>query len=183
MAPKKNRRRYKRLALKTPIIWKRIGNKVYKSCDAILLDVRNITPSGLFLKTPLKPKKGTGIELAIKNSNQNDLITIKGKVVWKASKKSHPYLYPGVGIKFIDMTPETYKKIKIFINHKLKNYEDAKKLKNMYADLKDMASSLVELEEKHSTASHFRKVIDNAIAEIDEVAHILDREIEEVKNL
>jgi hypothetical protein len=41
----------------------------------------------------------------------------------------------------------------------------------------------VELEECHPTAEHFRKVIDRAVAELDAVAHILDFEINELKNL
>ena len=46
-----------------------------------------------------------------------------------------------------------------------------------------MAARLVEVEECHPTAEHFRKVIERAVEELDTVAHILDFEINELKNL
>jgi len=64
-----------------------------------------------------------------------------------------------------------------------KNLKEARELKKIYLKLKNMAARLVELEECHPTAEHFRKVIDRAIGELDAVAHILDFEINELKNL
>ena len=46
-----------------------------------------------------------------------------------------------------------------------------------------MAARLVEVEECHPTAEHFRKVINTAIIELDAAAHILDYEINELKTL
>lgn len=67
-------------------------------------------------------------------------------------------------------------------NNKIESdgYKDAKELKEMYLKLKEMAARLVELEESHTHAKHFRKVVDNAILEIDQVAHLLDREVGKV---
>jgi len=177
------RRRYKRLAIKMPIIWRREGYKKQNRAEAYLLNVQNITTSGLFLKTRLRPKKGAYINLLLNLNKKPNLIELKGKVVWTAKKKEQPYLYPGIGIEFVNMTQGDYKKLSTFIKNKLINFRDAQKLKSMYTNLKNMASNLVELEERHSSATHFRKVLDNAIGEIDEVAHILDREISEIKKM
>ena len=56
-------------------------------------------------------------------------------------------------------------------------------LKRLYLQLKEMSARLLELEECHPTAEHFRKVISNAIFELDAAAHILDYEINELKHL
>lgn len=49
--------------------------------------------------------------------------------------------------------------------------------------MKQMAARLIEVEECHPTAEHFRRVIDRAVEELDAVAHILDFEINELKTL
>ena len=180
---KKDRRKHKRIAIKMPVHWRRVGRKADNIADAFLLDVKNITPSGLYLKTTVRPKKGSFIEIAFKPNRGSKEIYIKGRVMWIASKKKHPYLYPGIGVKFFDISGKDYRQLNDIIKHKLINYKDAKKLKDMYSKLKEMASNLVELEERHLSATHFKNVLDNAIAEIDDVAHMLDREINEVKNL
>lgn len=59
-------------------------------------------------------------------------------------------------------------------------YKEAKELKEMYLRLKEMAARLVELEELHPKARHFRGIIDHAISEMDNVAHLIDQEVGEV---
>lgn len=177
------RRKYKRIAIKMPISWKSEEHKRASPADAFLFDIRNITPSGIFVKTNLRLKNNSRVELALNLNKKSPPIALKGKVIWVAKKKEHPYLYPGIGIKFEGMPRPEYKKLNIFIKNKLANFRDARKLKNIYLRLKNMASDLVELEERHSSAIHFKKVIDNAISEIDDVAHILDREIDEIKKM
>ena len=177
------RRHRKRFPIHLPIKWKKSGSSSDNISEAFLLDAKNIASSGLFLRTQIKPKKGSYIELILDPNNGSKPFTLRGRVAWVASKKKHPYLYPGLGIKFLVMSHSTYRQFSNFIKYKVANYNDAKKLKDMYQRLKDMASSLVELEEKHLSATHFKKVIDNAISEIDNVAHMLDKEINEVRNL
>ena len=179
----KEKRKYKRLAIKMPAIWEREGYKKRNLADAFLFDTRNITTAGLFLKTPLRPKKGSGINLTLNLNKISKPIKLKGKVRWVAKKREHPYLYPGIGIEFEDIPRKEYKRLNTFIKNKLGNFRDARELKDMYITLKNMASRLVELEERHSSATHFKKVLDNAISEIDDVAHILDREINEIKKM
>lgn len=176
----KERRRYKRLAIKIPVMWGQEGYKKLNLADAFLF---NITRDGLFLKTNLRLKRGTRIDLKLNLNKEPKPIRLKGKIVWIAKKRKHPYLYPGIGIKFEYLPRKEHKELNAFMKNKLNNFRDAHELKNMYIELKNMASRLVELEERHSTATHFKKVINNAISEIDDVAHILDREINEVKRM
>ena len=131
----------------------------------------------------MRPKKGSRIELVLTLKRKSKPVKLKGKVVWIAKKSEHLHLYPGIGIEFKNIPQKEYKKLGVFMKNKLDNFRDARELKNMYIKLKDMASRLVELEERHSSATRFKKVLDNAISEIDEVAHILDREISEIKKM
>ena len=179
----KERRRAKRLAIKMPVSWRQVGHKKQNIANAFLFDICNLTTSGLFLKTPIRAKKGSRIELELNLNQIPRPIILKGEVIWIANKKKQPRFYPGIGIKFENIPRDEFRKLNIFMKNKISNFRDARKLKNMYIKLKDMASRLVELEERHPTATHFKKVLDSAISEIDEVAHILDREINEVKKM
>ena len=177
------RRRDKRIGIKIPIKWKSERHITQNFANAFLFDTYNITRGGLFLKTTLRPKKGSRVELELKIPKTPKPLKLKGRVRWIAKKRRHPYLYPGIGIAFEKVPREDYKKLNIFLRNKFNNFRDATELKNMYIELKDMASRLVELEEKHASAIHFKKVVDNAINEIDDVAHILDKEINEIKEM
>jgi hypothetical protein len=46
-----------------------------------------------------------------------------------------------------------------------------------------MEARLYELERSHMQAEYFRKVIEHAIAQIDNIAHLIDKEVWEVKSL
>jgi len=179
----KERRRSRRLAIKMPISWHREGHKGRNISNGFLFDAQNITTSGLFLKTGQRPKKGSHIELKLDINKGTRPIKLKGRVIWIARKKEHSYRYPGVGIKYENIPEAEHKRLKAFIKNKIGNFRDANELKNMYIRLKEMASRLVELEERHSTAIHFKKAIEYAISEIDNIAHILDREIDEIKKM
>ncbi len=179
----KERRRHKRIAIKTPVKWKSGRHIKERLADAFFLNTRNIAQAGLFLKTTLRPKRGSHIELELITRKRSKPIKLKGKVVWVAKKRSQLHLYPGIGIEFKETSRNERKKLNAFLHNKFNNLHDAFELKNMYIKLKDMASRLVELEERHSSARHFKRVLDNAISEIDDVAHILDREINEIKRM
>lgn len=177
------KRRRRRIAIRMPVIWKKEGNAKQNCTEAFLLDIHNLTTSGLFLKTNMRQKKGAHVDLLLNLNDKTKPIKLRGKVRWIADKKKQPYLYPGLGIEFENISRDEYRRLSVFIKNKLANFRDARELKNMYIKLKNMAWRLVELEERYASATHFKKVIDNAIKEIDEVAHILDREINEIKNM
>ncbi len=86
-----------------------------------------------------------------------------------------------IGIAFDKIEGSDRDVLKQYIQRK--NLKEAKELKRLYLRLKEMAARLVEIEECHPTAEHFRKVINTAIIELDAAAHILDFEINELKTL
>ena len=148
-----------------------------------LFNAKNIGEAGLFLQTPIKYKKNQKLEFTITVDEKIKPIYITGKVVWTAKKENHPYMYPGVGIKFEEISDKNKEDLKKFLKKRLKGYKEAKEMKSMYFKLKDMAAKLVILEEKHPTASKFKKIIDKAVSEIDDAAHTIDREIIEVRKI
>jgi hypothetical protein len=114
--------------------------------------------------------------------SQRHIITTEGKVAWLAKERNRRY-YPGMGIEITKIDKEEAVRLKTFLRDKFRNYRHAIELKRMYLQLKEMAARLYELEESHAHAEHFRQVIDNAIKEIENIAHILDREVWEIKSL
>jgi hypothetical protein len=88
-----------------------------------------------------------------------------------------------MGIKIARIKRGDGIRIRDFLKEKFLNYRHALELKRMYLQLKEMGARLYELEESHIHAEHFRKVIDHAVKQIDDIAHILDREVWEIKSL
>jgi len=110
-------------------------------------------------------------------------IDVLGQVAWIADKQKNPTYYPGIGVRFTKIDPEDKRELIKFLNKKFRNYKDAQELKKMYLTLIDMGARLVELGERHPGAIYFKKAVDNAIKEISEVAHLIDKEVSEIKNL
>ncbi len=179
----KERRKFKRLAVEIPIQLEPVLNKKQASTTAYLFNSKNIAEAGMFLHTPIKYKKNQALDFLIKLRNDSNPIHLIGKIVWIANKKDHPYLYPGIGIKFSLINENDKKRLKKFLKSRLASYKDAREMKDMYLKLKKMAARLISLEEKHPTASQFKIIIDKAISEIDNAAHTIDREIMEIKKL
>ena len=88
-----------------------------------------------------------------------------------------------MGIEMTKIKRGEGKRLRDFIKQKFCNYRQAVELKKMYTQLKEMAARLYELEESRPHAENFKKVIDHAIEDIDHIAHILDREVWEIKKL
>ncbi len=72
--------------------------------------IENISLGGISIKAPSVEEVGTKVELAINFPDFDDSIELTGEVVWAREDKE------GVmGIKFIDMTPETKQKLKRYL--------------------------------------------------------------------
>jgi Tfp pilus assembly protein PilZ len=178
----RDRRYQKRLAVSTRIRISTVDNKASRSVNAYLLEVKNMTHRGLFVGTQEILPIGTLLKIEIELPLPAEAVNATAKVAWIA-KPSQTAYYPGMGISIIRIKRGDGKKIDEFLKYKLLNYRHALELKNMYAQLKEMAARLYELERQHMQAEHFKKVIDHAITEIDSIAHILDREVWEIKRL
>ena len=78
----------------------------------------DISTGGLYLKTELPLSDNEHISLIFHLPDRIDPITCNVKVVWTnpviGTRK--PDLPPGVGVEFIDLTPEEFSSISSFIN-------------------------------------------------------------------
>lgn len=179
---KHERRATKRLAIKVKVKVYRIDKDTSHFLNAYLLETKDMTQKGLFLRTSNTFPINTRLRLEIKLTPAEPVIFAEGKVAWIAKKSQKGY-YPGLGIEITRIKRGEGKKLKSFLGEKFRNYYQAFELKRMYLQLKEMAARLYELEQSHPHAEDFRKVIDSAIKEIDHIAHTLDREVWEVKSL
>ena len=178
-----NKRQHRRLALDVEIKWHRSKNSKGGSGKAYLLRTKNFAQHGLFLKTDKPFRLGMPMDLEFTLPTISHPIRVLGKVAWIAHKDRNPTYYPGIGVRFMNIDPEDKKELVKYLNKKFMNYRDAQELKQMYLTLIDMGARLVELGERHPGAIYFKKAVDNAIKEISEVAHLIDREVSEIKNL
>ena len=177
-----NKRLHRRLALDVEVKWHRKKDKS-SSSKAYLFRTKNFAQHGLFLKTDKKFKLGMDMDLEFTLPTVSHPIDVMGRVAWIADKDKNPTFYPGIGVRFIEIDTEEKKELMKFLNRKFRNYKDAQELKKMYLTLIDMGARLVELGERHPGAIYFKKAVDNAIKEISEVAHLIDKEVSEIKNL
>ncbi|MFH0763380.1 MAG: PilZ domain-containing protein [Candidatus Omnitrophota bacterium] len=177
-----NKRLHRRLALDVEVKWHRKKDKS-SSSKAYLFRTKNFAQHGLFLKTAKKFRMGMEMVLEFALPTVSHPIDVVGRVAWIADKDKNPTFYPGIGVRFVKIDPDEKKELAKFLNRKFGNYKDAQELKKMYLTLIDMGARLVELGERHPGAIYFKKAVDHAIKEISEVAHLIDREVSEIKNL
>lgn len=179
-----NKRLYRRLALDIEVKWHKVKNGGGAgSSEAYLLRTKNLAQHGLFLKTDKPFKLGREMDLEFILPTVTHPIRILGRIVWLADKNKNPTYYPGIGVRIIRIDPEDKKELIKYLDKKFRNYRDAQELKRMYLNLIDMGARLVELGERHPGAIYFKKAVDNAIKELSEVAHLIDKEVSEIKNL
>ncbi len=148
----------------------------------------NISRSGVFCKIdrflPVKTEITVTMRLSFLTAGRKVRKTIHcpAKVVHIIPPQEQPeQVSYETGIEFSKIREVDKDFLLLYIRQK--NLKEAKELKKMYLKLKEMAGRLVEFEESHPTAGHFLKVIDRAISELDSAAHILDYEINELKDL
>ncbi|MGM0441633.1 MAG: hypothetical protein ACQEQC_04350 [Elusimicrobiota bacterium] len=60
---------------------------------------------------------------------------------------------------------------------------EEEELKYIYLSLKEMSARLIEIEQKYPHAQNFKSVIDKAIAELEDASHLIDSEVQAVKDL
>ncbi len=145
------------------------------SCAGIYCEVDRFIPKETKIKISMK------ISLTINHQRVKKKINCPGRVVRIYPPNQQNDTSYNIAIEFSKIDQADKDLLLQYIHNK--NLKEAKELKKIYLKLKDMAARLVEVEECHPTAEHFRKVIDRAIEELDVVAHILDFEINELKAL
>ncbi|MBU1087884.1 MAG: PilZ domain-containing protein [Candidatus Omnitrophica bacterium] len=148
---------------------------------------RNVSCSGVFCYVDRFIPIDTDVNVSMRVFDLSDgqkvqrTVKCKAKVVRIETAENKENETCRVGISFGVIEGDDLEVLKKYIQKK--NLKEAKELKRLYLRLKEMAARLVEVEECHPTAEHFRKVINTAIIELDAAAHILDYEINELKTL
>ncbi len=145
------------------------------SCSGLYCEVDRFIPKETEVKVSMK------IALTIDTRKVKKIINCPAKVVCIDPPNPRGNINYNIGLEFSNIEESDRDLLSKYI-HK-KNIKEAKELKRIYLQLKQMAARLIEVEECHPTAEHFRKVVDRAVEELDAVAHILDFEINELKNL
>ena len=179
---KENRRRAKRLAVNIKVKAYRLDKKAHRMLNAYLLEAKDMTKKGFFVKIQKPLSIGTELKIELTIPKVSSPIVLEGRVAWIARRSQVGY-YPGMGVAVTKIKRGDSKKISDFLKSKFHNYRQALELKKMYHQLKNMGGKLYDMEQSHTQALHFKQVIDHAIKEIDNIAHILDREVWEVKSL
>jgi len=182
MKSDEKRKHIKRLAIATKVKIYKKGKRSSQLSSAYLLETKDMTQRGLFLKTDKVFDLNTEVKLQLFLFQDNPPVIVEGKVAWLATPSQRSY-YPGMGIEITNIKRGQAKLIKDFLKRKFLSYRHALELKKMYIQLKEMGARLYDMEQSHAHAEHFKKVIDYAIKKIDNIAHILDREVWEVKRL
>jgi len=86
----------------------------YRCGDAYLFSrSSNLSEMGIFLTTPTPLGRGTRIELSFAEPGAGEPIRVIGEVVWTLEAK--PGVEPGMGVRFIDPSPETRARVKALI--------------------------------------------------------------------
>lgn len=179
----KDRRKTKRLIFELPVEVSGPARRKKTRAGLSLHKTRDLSSGGLFLYTDKKIKPDSQVVLDIDAASAKKHFELLCKVIWAAKKKTHPVHYPGVGLEISKMLSGNKKDLSKFLRQKMSNYKDAQSLHNMYINLKNIAAQLVEIEERHKKFNHFRKAIEAAICELDDVAHIIDKEVIAVRKL
>lgn len=179
---KKDRRQGKRLAVSTKVKVYSLDRKTHRVLNAYLLEAKDMTQKGFFVKIQNPLPLGTELKIKLKLPDKAKAVVLLSKVAWIA-KRSQVGYYPGMGVAITKINRGDSKRVKEFLKNKFHNYRQALQLKSIYLKLKEIGGQLYDMEQSHPHALHFKKVIDHAIKEIDKIAHILDKEVWEVKRL
>lgn len=179
---KQDRRDIKRLAVGTSVKVYRLDKKTHRMLNIYFLEAKDMTQKGFFIKIQKPLPIGTELKMELPLPNVSGSVILESRVAWIA-KRSQVGYYPGMGVAITKINRGDSKKMREFLKNKFRNYRQALELKKMYHQLKGMGAKLYDMEQSHIHALHFKKVIDSTIKEIDNIAHILDREVWEVKSL
>jgi uncharacterized protein (TIGR02266 family) len=71
----------------------------------------NISPGGLFIKTNAPPNQGEKFNLKISFSDEEKELEVLCEVAWSRREEWVKKFPPGIGVKFLDLSPEDKKRV------------------------------------------------------------------------
>jgi len=106
------RRRFKRLPIDLKI---EIKPKFSRDQSCLQADIINLSAVGCYIFGCSKFRLQDELILKFSIPPDNTILELEAKVVWLPDKQVQPNLYPGMGVEFINITPETQERIAGFI--------------------------------------------------------------------
>ena len=88
-----------------PCLIQVLGNIENHTFKSYIIDISTV---GVFIETNESFRVGQDIGLAFTLPGQNKLMKVPGKIAWKGLQ--------GIGVKFVKLTPDQEKRIRVFIN-------------------------------------------------------------------
>lgn len=110
------RRRFKRLPIDIKI---ELKNKDQRNPLCLNLDLINLSAVGAFIFGCDKFKLGDKVVLKMKLPPKQEELELDAYVVWIPDKQIQPHSYPGLGVEFTDLLPQTQQKLVEFIERNL----------------------------------------------------------------
>ena len=85
----------------------------YASGDTFLFAyLQNISEMGIFIRTDHPLNVGTRMRLRFQTDEKEEPLTLQGEVTWiNPFKSDGDNLNPGMGVRFVDLTPETREQV------------------------------------------------------------------------
>jgi len=85
----------------------------YASGDTFLFAyLQNISEMGIFIRTDHPLSVGTRMRLRFQTDEKEEPLTLQGEVTWINPYKSDgDNLNPGMGVRFVDLTPDTREQV------------------------------------------------------------------------
>jgi uncharacterized protein (TIGR02266 family) len=80
---------------------------------------KDVSPHGVFLKTPRPLAPGTRLSLEVHLPGREDALLIQGEVRRVIEAHAGSQLLPGIGVRFVDIDPEARRVLKDFIAARL----------------------------------------------------------------
>ena len=149
--------------------------------------IKNISCGGVFCQTdkfvPLKTELNIKMDMSlfIDRKMVENVINCAAQVARIERVINQSEGKYNLGLSFSDLSVDDKAIILKFI--KQRNQGEARELREMFRELKKMVEDLELLEEVHLKAANFRRVLNQAIDELESVASILDAEVDGLKHL
>lgn len=110
------RRRFKRLPIDIKV---ELKEKYAHSPTCLKVDILNLSAIGAYIYGCDKFKLGDEVILKFKLPPKSEELQLEAKVVWLSDKQIQMHLYPGIGVEFYNLSPQTQEKILEFIERNL----------------------------------------------------------------
>ncbi|MDD5504897.1 MAG: anti-sigma factor antagonist [Candidatus Omnitrophica bacterium] len=99
------RRKFARLDMDIPVTYRlSLPGKCFATTEILTGRIENISGAGLFVRSINLLPPGSEVSVGVKLNNDQEPRYFNGVVMWLADKNLQPWLFPGMGIAFTDIS-------------------------------------------------------------------------------